>query len=749
MSPEDRKLPPLSLSPGSHIAGGLGTPGSTLWNSLGISGKGGNMGNTNSGTGPAGPSSAGQDTNSNLNQFISLLRKTGLTPNESNLRSGLTPGGIQNPSGGVFNFGNLLPGLTTPGALLTSPITPGLSSLLGMPTSQHGVHASHNSLSHGNLNVFPNNHVEGETGLHYVPGQNHSMNPPKQEGAHNTQPHVNDVHNSANNGQHFKPDHAEQPTQNPEANAERKKSQLTEGSYPSSDSKGDASVSPGNKRSRSLNISRKLKKVKSEEDTRTRKGLESDERPSDVGNDDAKRDKEPSEEEKRKNFLERNRVAASKCRQRKKQLMQKMEDELAFFSTGYRELAAQVTLLRELLNSIRNILHGHKDCPVLISSLGGYEQVLSVLNQSDYNLQMSVRNLGNLTSMPSTIPTTLIGSGNQNGVNMQENPYALSHNNSSQHHPQQHQVASQVTPANHATMQTHVPLRSPHNHSHQPHQQQAQALQQPSDPHQQVPPPPQQQPQPAPQPPVAAHVQGHQPQHQPPHQPQAPIPNQDPIQQQHQIHPQNQHQVQGTPQLHQQNMAQVQQVHPAPQNNMQPGLPMHITSQADTSSSGTATAHASSETVPTSTSLSYQNVPGHVNAPIASHHSLSDLPAMSAVANQAEMTPIGGQGATNNGELRVIHSMSNLANMNGSTKINPANANFSRNVNSMVDLQNHYAQNHHHPHATTNRSASDHHLPQNSQDMRSQNRPVDASVVKQHIPLQDQSLSFGTNWLIL
>lgn len=122
---------------------------------------------------------------------------------------------------------------------------------------------------------------------------------------------------------------------------------------------------------------------------------------------------------------------------------------------------------------------------------------------------------------------------------------------------------------------------------------------------------------------------------------------------------------------------------------------------------------------------------------------------MSAVANQAEMNPMGGSGTSNNGELRVIHSMSNLANMNGSAKINPANANFPRNVNSMIDLQGHYAQDNHHLHATSNRSASDHHLSQNSQVMRSQNRPVDTSGIKQHISLQDQGLSFGTNWLIL
>ena len=148
LTPGDRKLPPLGLSPGGHMHGGLGTPGSNLWNSLlnatnnpnngtnattnGVNNDGGNHAivngtNTNPSY-PAGQNNGvashegsfhpGNSNNSNINQFISMLRKSGLTPNESNLRSGLTPGGVNHQGGNMFGFNNQVPGLTTPGAFL-------------------------------------------------------------------------------------------------------------------------------------------------------------------------------------------------------------------------------------------------------------------------------------------------------------------------------------------------------------------------------------------------------------------------------------------------------------------------------------------------------------------------------------------------------------------------------------------------------------------------------------------------------
>lgn len=117
--------------------------------------------------------------------------------------------------------------------------------------------------------------------------------------------------------------------------------------------------------------------------------------------------KSKTEDEKRKNFLERNRVAASKCRQRKKQLINKMEEELSYYSSGYRELSAHVSQLRDQLITLKGIIVGHKDCNMLAQSVGGFEQLNNIIQQANYVTQISCNTQQNITSMPSTIPTTL------------------------------------------------------------------------------------------------------------------------------------------------------------------------------------------------------------------------------------------------------------------------------------------------------------------------------------------------------
>lgn len=71
-----------------------------------------------------------------------------------------------------------------------------------------------------------------------------------------------------------------------------------------------------------------------------------------------------TDEEKRKNFLERNRVAALKCRQRKKQWLANLQQKVEIFSTENDALAATVTQLREEIVGLKTLLLAHKDCPV-------------------------------------------------------------------------------------------------------------------------------------------------------------------------------------------------------------------------------------------------------------------------------------------------------------------------------------------------------------------------------------------------
>ncbi|XWW96372.1 hypothetical protein V2A60_004346 [Cordyceps javanica] len=89
--------------------------------------------------------------------------------------------------------------------------------------------------------------------------------------------------------------------------------------------------------------------------------------PSDVSEDEDDGDPARSkmtDEEKRKNFLERNRVAALKCRQRKKQWLANLQAKVEMFSSENDALTAQITQLREEVVNLKTLLLAHKDCPV-------------------------------------------------------------------------------------------------------------------------------------------------------------------------------------------------------------------------------------------------------------------------------------------------------------------------------------------------------------------------------------------------
>jgi len=74
--------------------------------------------------------------------------------------------------------------------------------------------------------------------------------------------------------------------------------------------------------------------------------------------------KKMTDEEKRKNFLERNRVAALKCRQRKKQWLANLQHKVEVFTSENDALATTVTSLREEIVGLKTLLLAHKDCPV-------------------------------------------------------------------------------------------------------------------------------------------------------------------------------------------------------------------------------------------------------------------------------------------------------------------------------------------------------------------------------------------------
>ncbi|KAF2087825.1 hypothetical protein K490DRAFT_3906, partial [Saccharata proteae CBS 121410] len=70
----------------------------------------------------------------------------------------------------------------------------------------------------------------------------------------------------------------------------------------------------------------------------------------------------PEEAAKREQFLERNRVAAHKCRQKKKEWMVNLDDRCRDLQAHNKVLTAAVGELNEEVFRLKNILFQHTDC---------------------------------------------------------------------------------------------------------------------------------------------------------------------------------------------------------------------------------------------------------------------------------------------------------------------------------------------------------------------------------------------------
>ncbi|XP_051565256.1 cyclic AMP-dependent transcription factor ATF-2-like isoform X2 [Myxocyprinus asiaticus] len=92
-------------------------------------------------------------------------------------------------------------------------------------------------------------------------------------------------------------------------------------------------------------------------------------------------------DEKRRKFLERNRAAASRCRQKRKVWVQGLEKKAEDLSTMNGQLQNEVTILRSEVAQLKQLLLAHKDCPVtLLQKKSGYHQ----LDKEDSCGEMSV-----------------------------------------------------------------------------------------------------------------------------------------------------------------------------------------------------------------------------------------------------------------------------------------------------------------------------------------------------------------------
>ncbi|KAI8604797.1 hypothetical protein EDD21DRAFT_190614 [Dissophora ornata] len=95
-------------------------------------------------------------------------------------------------------------------------------------------------------------------------------------------------------------------------------------------------------------------------------------------------DDKMDEEEKRKNFLERNRQAALKCRQRKKQWLSNLQAKVEYLTTDNEHLQTQTASLRDEIIHLKALLLAHKDCAVAQAN-GVYADTINVPNNHNHN----------------------------------------------------------------------------------------------------------------------------------------------------------------------------------------------------------------------------------------------------------------------------------------------------------------------------------------------------------------------------
>ncbi|OBZ83959.1 Transcription factor atf1 [Choanephora cucurbitarum] len=102
---------------------------------------------------------------------------------------------------------------------------------------------------------------------------------------------------------------------------------------------------------------------------------------------------EGNEEERRKHFLERNRQAALKCRQRKKQWLADLQHRVEFLSTDNEQLQSQATMLREEVINLKTLLLAHRDCRVAQSN----GTTMGMIQSISSNLTMPFHSTGVIT----------------------------------------------------------------------------------------------------------------------------------------------------------------------------------------------------------------------------------------------------------------------------------------------------------------------------------------------------------------
>ncbi|KAI0108255.1 Aft1 HRA domain-containing protein [Daldinia grandis] len=376
-TPGGTKLPSVAAltSPSSLLPGNGNTPF--------------NWGGGSLRTGPLSPAMLSGPANDYFGDTSHTLRG-GFTPNESSLRTGLTPGG----SGSMFPapspssqalFAQLASGAATPStldfhrtamsaaaakasrdkqqpqAVTSQPVETNGATVKTEAKPASGAFDPHdNDAANGLFMLAQGAQGRNGTQTQYPVGGNqpvhaHPAPPPPPQPTVTTSPHMN------GNGATASP---------PMRGVSEAASGISEENETKPGSRGKGKRGAG---AATTNGRRKADDTPAKQPVnkkpKTAASINSNDNSSDE--DDDEKDLNGShpkskmtDEEKRKNFLERNRVAALKCRQRKKQWLANLQNKVEMFSSENDALTAQISQLREEVVNLKTLLLAHKDCPV-------------------------------------------------------------------------------------------------------------------------------------------------------------------------------------------------------------------------------------------------------------------------------------------------------------------------------------------------------------------------------------------------
>lgn len=319
---------------------------------------------------------------------------SGVTPNESSLRTGLTPGGGGSmfpptpTTAALFNIAN---GGATPGTLDFHRTAVNAAAIQKQNNSsqQHNVTSQpqSNGVSNGNVERLSHQHPDpfgqgdandAANGLFLLaqsqnsqrdgqPNNGYVVAPPQpvhsQQALENSPQMRTRNHNGsvggasqrgASIGSNGHSDESEQQQNRPNTRGRGKRGAAaqTNGRRKAEETPTKAPASKKSKANNGNSMSHMEPEPQSDE-----------EQDPDMNKDEYNANgKKMTDEEKRKNFLERNRVAALKCRQRKKQWLANLQHKVEAFANENEGLQTQIIGMRDEIVQLKTVLMAHKDC---------------------------------------------------------------------------------------------------------------------------------------------------------------------------------------------------------------------------------------------------------------------------------------------------------------------------------------------------------------------------------------------------